>query len=146
MDTGLVMESRFGRVIGVVARNHALTRLLFAYLVMIVAEFGEWLAVIVYAYVRGGASAAGLVVIVQLIPSMFLAPLISAQLARIGVARLLACAYAAATAALGCCGVAILAGAPVCDRLRRCSGVLALARGEQASASRPDAARRSPPG
>jgi hypothetical protein len=107
------MENRFGRVIGVVARNHALTRLLLAYLVMIVAEFGEWLALIVYAYVRGGASAAGLVVILQLIPSMLLAPLISAQLARIGVARLLAGAYAAATATLGCCGVAILVGAPV---------------------------------
>jgi hypothetical protein len=113
METGSFVGNRFGRVIGVVARNHALTRLLLAYLVMIVAEFGEWLAVIVYAYLRGGASAAGLVVIVQLIPSMFLAPLISAHLARIGVARLLACAYAAATAALGCCGVAILAGAPV---------------------------------
>jgi Cyclic nucleotide-binding domain/Transmembrane secretion effector len=108
-----VVERRFGRVIGVVARNHALTRLLIAYLVMVVAEFGEWLAVIVYAYLRGGASAAGLVVILQLIPSMLLAPLISAQLAHIGVARLLAGAYTAATAALGCCGVAMLAGAPV---------------------------------
>jgi len=108
-----VADSQFGRVIGVVARNHALTRLLLAYLVMVVAEFGEWLAVIVYAYVRGGASGAGLVVIVQLIPSMLLAPLISAHLAQLGVARLLAGAYAAATASLGCCGVAILAGAPV---------------------------------
>jgi len=113
METGSVVGSRFGRVIGVVVRNHALTRLLVAYLVIVVAEFGEWLAVIVYAYTRGGASAAGLVVILQLIPSMLLAPLISAQLSHIGVARLLAGAYAAATAALGCCGVAILAGSPV---------------------------------
>jgi hypothetical protein len=108
-----VVESRFGRVLGVVGRNQALSRLLLAYLVMIVAEFGEWLALIVYAYVRGGASAAGLVVILQLIPSMLLAPLISAKLARIGVARLLTGAYAAAMATLGCCGVAILVGAPV---------------------------------
>ena len=113
METESVVGNRFGRVIGVVARNRALTRLLLAYLVIVVAEFGEWLAVIVYAYVRGGASAAGFVVILQLIPSMLLAPLISAKLARIGVARLLAGAYAAATASLGCCGVAILAGAPV---------------------------------
>ena len=108
-----VVGSQFGRVVGVVARNKALTRLLLAYLMMVVAEFGEWLAVIVYAYVRGGASAAGLAVILQLIPSMLLAPMISARLAHIGVARLLAGAYAAATAALGCCGLAILAGAPV---------------------------------
>lgn len=100
-------------MIGVVARNHALTRLLLAYLMMVVAEFGEWLAVIVYAYGRGGASAAGLVVILQLIPSMLLAPLISAHLVRIGVARLLAGAYTAATVSLACCGAAILAGAPV---------------------------------
>jgi len=113
METVSVAENRFGRVIGVVARNHVLARLLLAYLVMIVAEFGEWLAVIVYAYIRGGASAAGLVAILQLIPSMLLAPLISAKLAHIGVARLLAGAYAAAAATLGCCGVAILAGAPV---------------------------------
>jgi hypothetical protein len=113
METESVVGNRFGRVIGVVAGNRALTRLLLAYLVIVVAEFGEWLAVIVYAYVRGGASAAGFVVILQLIPSMLLAPLISAKLARIGVARLLAGAYAAATASLGCCGVAILAGAPV---------------------------------
>jgi cyclic nucleotide-binding protein/MFS transporter len=104
---------RFARVIGVVARNRALTRLLLAYMVMIVAEFGQWLAVIVYAYARSGASGAGLVVVLQLVPSMLLAPLITARLSRIGVARLLAVAYAAATATLACCGLAILAGAPV---------------------------------
>jgi hypothetical protein len=111
--TASAPQSRFGRVLRVVAGNRALSRLLLAYLAMVVAEFGEWLAVIVYAYVRGGASAAGLVVILQLIPSMLLAPLISARLARIGIARLLAGAYAAGTAALGCCGLAILVGAPV---------------------------------
>lgn len=107
------MGGRFGRVVEVVARNHALSRLLLAYLTIVVAEFGEWLALIVYAYGRGGASAAGLVVILQLIPSILLAPLISARLARIGVARLLTGAYAVAAASLGACGVAILVGAPV---------------------------------
>ncbi len=100
-------------MIGVVARNRSLTRLLLAYLVMILAEFGQWLALIVYAYARSGASGAGLVVILQLIPSMLLAPLITARLSRIGVAKLLAVAYAAAAATLACCGLAILAGAPV---------------------------------
>ena len=77
-------RGRFGGVIGGVARNRALARLLLAYLVMIIAEFGQWLALIVYAYARGGASEAGLVVILQLIPSMLLAPVISAHLARVG--------------------------------------------------------------
>jgi hypothetical protein len=105
--------NRFSRVIRVVAHNPSLTRLLLAYLVLIIAEFGEWLALIVYAYIRGGASAAGLVVILQLIPSMLLAPVISAQLSRIGAARLLAGAYAVAAATLACAGAAILTGAPV---------------------------------
>jgi Cyclic nucleotide-binding domain len=115
-DTNATSRSagnRFGRVIGVVGHNRSLTRLLLAYLLMVVAEFGEWLALIVYAYVRGGASAAGLVVILQLVPSMLLAPVISAHLSRLGAARLLVGAYAAAAVTLGCCGAAMLADAPV---------------------------------
>jgi len=105
--------NRFTRVIGVVARNRSLARLVLVYAVMIVAEFGQWLALIVYAYLRGGTSAAGLVAILQLLPSMLLAPLISARLSRLGPGRLLLVAYLAATATLACCGGAILAGAPV---------------------------------
>ncbi len=77
------------------------------------AEYGQWLALIVYAYLRGGASAAGLVAIIQLVPSMLLAPVISAHLGRLGVARLVAGGYGAAALTLGCCAAAILGGAPV---------------------------------
>lgn len=95
-----------------VARNRVLTRLLLAYAVMIVAEFGQWLALIVYAYVRGGVAASGLVVVLQLVPSLLLGPLISAYLFRMGAGRLLRVAYGAGTVTLACCGAAILAGAP----------------------------------
>jgi hypothetical protein len=105
-------SNRFRRVVGVVARNRSLTRLVLAYAVMIVAEFGQWLAVIVYAFARGGASASGLVAILQLVPAMLLAPVISARLSRLGPGRLLMIAYVAATATLACCGGAILVGAP----------------------------------
>jgi hypothetical protein len=105
--------NRVTRVIGVVGRNRSLARLVLAYAVMIVAEFGQWFALLVYAYARGGASAAGLVAVLQLLPSMLLAPLISARLSRLGPGRLVVIAYLAATATLGCCGGAILAGAPV---------------------------------
>jgi len=54
--------NRLRRVLGGVSRNRALARLLLAYFVIIMAEYGQWLALIVYAYLRGGASAAGLVV------------------------------------------------------------------------------------
>ncbi|HEX3511023.1 MAG TPA: cyclic nucleotide-binding domain-containing protein [Solirubrobacteraceae bacterium] len=101
------------RVVAEIVRNRALTRLLLAYLVLSIAEFGEWLSLIIYAYARGGASAAGLVAIVQLIPSMLLAPAITARLSRIGAGRLLTLAYLAAAAALACCAAAILGGASV---------------------------------
>jgi Cyclic nucleotide-binding domain/Major Facilitator Superfamily len=104
--------NRFTRVIGVVVSNRTLTRLALAYAVMIVAEFGQWLALIVYAYLRGGASAAGLIAILQLLPSMLLSPLISSRLSRMGPARLLMAAYFAATITLACCGGAILVDAP----------------------------------
>jgi hypothetical protein len=100
------------RVVGAIAGNRALCRLLLAYSAMVVVEFGQWLALIVYAYARGGATAAGLIVVLQLVPSMFLAPVISARLAPLGVARTVAAAYAAATVALALSGAAILAGAP----------------------------------
>jgi hypothetical protein len=100
------------RVVGTIAGNRALCRLLLAYSAMVVVEFGQWLALIVYAYARGGATAAGLIVVVQLVPSMFLAPVISARLAPLGVARTVAGAYAAATLALALSGAAILVAAP----------------------------------
>src|ERR1035441_9467067 len=87
--------NRFTRVVGVVARNRSLARLVLAYAVMIVAEFGQWLALIVYAYTRGGVDAAGVVVIVQLVPALLLSPVISAHLFRIGAGRLLGAAYGA---------------------------------------------------
>ena len=105
-----------GALTGVVAqisRNRALTRLLVAYALLVVAECGEWLALIIYAYARGGASAAAVVAIVQLIPSMLFGPVITAHLSRLGAARLLRLAYMASAATLACCSVAILSDASV---------------------------------
>jgi hypothetical protein len=102
----------FGRVVRQLVPNRPLIRLLLAYFAMIVAEYGQWIAVLVYAYERGGTSAAGLVAVLQLIPSSVLAPLISARAARFGVARLLVGAYLASALMLGTCALSILLGAP----------------------------------
>ena len=102
-----------GRVLVQISRNHALGRLLGAYLLLIVAEIGEWLALIIYAYARGGASAAAAVAIIQLLPAMLLAPVITAHLSGLGSGRLLRLAYAASMVTLACCGAAILADASV---------------------------------
>ena len=48
-----------------------------AYLLFAFGEWSTWVAVIVYAYGRGGAGEAGLVVFVELAPSLVLAPAIA---------------------------------------------------------------------
>ena len=99
-------------VIAQLARNASLSRLLGAYLAVTVAEYGQWIALLVYAYERGGAAAAGLVAIIQLIPALLLAPLIGAHFARYGAIRLLRGCYAVEGLALAACAALILSEAP----------------------------------
>lgn len=99
-------------VLRLVGDNAALGRLMGAYFLMTVAEYGEWITLLVYAYKHGGASASGLVALAQLLPSIVLAPVISAHGARLGVARLLALSYVAEAVMLAACAAAILLHAP----------------------------------
>jgi Cyclic nucleotide-binding domain/Major Facilitator Superfamily len=102
----------FRRVVAQISPNRALSRLLIAYFAVILAEYGQWIALLVYAYERGGASAAGLVAVLQLVTSGMLAPLISAHGVRFGAARLLVASYLASTLLLACSAATILLGAP----------------------------------
>ena len=95
-----------------VGHNHALSRLMLAFLLMTLAEYGEWITLLVYAYKHGGASAAGLVALAQLIPSIVLAPVIGAHGGRMGVARLLAACYLTSALMLAVCAAAILLDGP----------------------------------
>ena len=104
--------ARVRAVLLVVRENHALGRLLSAFLVMTVVEYGEWITILVYAYNHGGASTAGLVALAQLLPSIVLAPMIGAQAARMGAARLLVVCYLTSTLMLGGCAAAILLDGP----------------------------------
>jgi Na+-transporting methylmalonyl-CoA/oxaloacetate decarboxylase gamma subunit len=99
-------------VIDTVSRNRSLVRLLAAYLVNVLVEYGEWITLLVYAYRRGGASEAGLVAVAQLLPSIVLGPVLTAHGSRFGIVRLLLISFAVEAVSLGCCGVAILEGAP----------------------------------
>lgn len=59
------------------ARSPALRRVLGAFLIFNSAELATWIAILVWAYDVGGAAAAGLIAVVQLIPATLLAPVIS---------------------------------------------------------------------
>jgi hypothetical protein len=66
------------RVVAAVARNRALTAVLLAYGAFSATQNAAWIAMLVYAYDRGGAGTAGAVAIAQLLPAALLAPVAAA--------------------------------------------------------------------
>jgi hypothetical protein len=67
------------RVVAAVARNRTLTAVLVAYGVFTATQNAVWIAMLVYAYDRGGAGTAGAVAIAQLLPAALLAPVAAAM-------------------------------------------------------------------
>lgn len=66
------------RVVAAVARNRALSAVMVAYGVFSATQNAVWIAMLVYAYDRGGAGTAGAVAIAQLLPAALLAPVAAA--------------------------------------------------------------------
>ncbi len=64
-------------VIRVIAGSGTLLRVAGAYTLFVVTEYAVWIAMLVYAYQQGGATAAGLIVVAQTVPPSLLAPFIA---------------------------------------------------------------------
>jgi hypothetical protein len=92
--------------------NTALVRVVAAYALFIVTEYSVWIAMLVYAYSRGGATVAGLVALAQLVPAAVLAPIAAAAADRRSPVVLLAGGYLAQAAGMAATAAAVAAGAP----------------------------------
>ena len=57
------------RPLAKLARNPSLRRCGIGFALFSAAEYGEWIAVLVYAYSKGGASASGLLAFAMLLPA-----------------------------------------------------------------------------
>jgi hypothetical protein len=94
------------------ARNPSLRRCGIGFAFFNAAEYGEWIAVLVYAYAHGGASASGLLAFAQLVPCVVLAPLMATFADRYQPGRVLVAGFAAQAVGMGFLAAALLAHAP----------------------------------
>jgi hypothetical protein len=109
------MESgnRRRRAFSSLAGNTALLRVLAAYLLFILTEYAVWIAMLVFAYKRGGTGTAGLVAVAQLAPAAVVAPVAASLADRRSPVLLLAGGYLIQAAAMAGTAAAIGAGSPL---------------------------------
>jgi len=102
-------------VVGIFAttmRNRALLSLELAFAAFNGAEWAVWVALLVYAYSVGGATASGVMALVQLIPCIILAPYIGALTDRRRPGRVLLVGYLVQGIAMSAVAAAIALDAP----------------------------------
>ena len=108
MSSSTVASRRLG-VFRAVAGNGGLRRVVGGYALFTLTEYAVWIAMLVYAYGRGGATIAGVVALAQLVPAALLAPVFAAAADRRSPVVLLAGGYLVQAAAMAATAVAITA-------------------------------------
>jgi MFS family permease len=94
------------------AGNRALLRVMGSYALFILTEYSVWIAMLVFAYSRGGATTAGLVALAQLVPAAVLAPIAASVADRRSPVVLLAGGYLVQAAGMAATAGAVFAGWP----------------------------------
>ena len=100
------------RVASIVLANPGLSRIVLAFGFFNLADWARWLAILVYAFERGGAPEAGAVSVLQLAPAAIVAPLAANLGDRRSRTRMLQLAYWSQAIALTATAWALLTDAP----------------------------------
>ncbi|HEY6567265.1 MAG TPA: MFS transporter [Actinomycetota bacterium] len=101
------------RVFAAVLRSGSLRRVLLAFFLFNAAEWATWIAMLVYAFTKGGTTAAGLVALIQLVPAALIAPFGSVLGDRMRRDRALAAGYAAQALTMAITAFALWTEAPL---------------------------------
>jgi len=99
-------------VVVAVFHNASLRRVLAAFIGFSLAEWTTWIAILVYAFNRGGATETGIAALIQLAPSAVVAPLAASLGDRMRRERALLIAYLVQVVSMGATGVLLLVDAP----------------------------------
>jgi MFS family permease len=91
--------------------NHAMLRVLTAFALFTLTEYAVWIAMLVFAYSRGGATIAALVAAAQLVPAAAVAPVVAALADRRSPVVVLTGGYLVQAAAMAATAAAVIAGA-----------------------------------
>ena len=100
------------RVLRAVLRNPALRRVQLAFLLFNAAEFGTWVAVLLYAYDATGPASLGVVALAQLAPAAVFAPFAASLADRFPRGRVLFAGYLVQALAFGLTAAGMLLDAP----------------------------------
>jgi MFS family permease len=94
-----------------IGTNPSLRRAVAAYASFNVGEWATWIAILVFAFDRGGAAEAGLIAMVQLVPAAIIAPLAASLADRFPREKALLVGYLLQALAMAVTGAALIAGA-----------------------------------